>query len=278
MVTIHDTMDYGYDPTVPEPGPLTQPPRAASLPSSATVNPAYLPPVRKQDTPSCFVWSSTYGLTTFAAAQAGLITDPRSSAQQASPYYTYVKVLANGGTASDTCTGGQITACLNFLNSNGGTPSMQAAPDPRTTPNPCTAVWTAYGTKQITADTSFQPTAWSMISVLGDNGLDNVRNVIAQGNALAYGTRLYTDFAKYDGTPSPYVGNGIIAKKADGQVVGHCMMIIGYDDTMQAVLIQNSFGSDWGSPWNGKGGFAWMAYKTFQALAQGSAFYITAIE
>lgn len=56
------------------------------------------------------------------------------------------------------------------------------------------------------------------------------------------------------------------------------MMIIGYDDTTQAVLIQNSFGSDWGSQWNGNGGYVWMAYTTFQALAQGSAFYITAIQ
>jgi hypothetical protein len=278
MPTIHDTMDYGYDPTVPEPGPVTEPPRAVSLPPCATVNPAFLPPVGKQDTPSCFVWSSTYGLTTFAAARAGLITDPQSSAQQASPYYTYVQVLASGGTATDTCTGGQIAACLNFLSSNGGTPSMQAAPDPGTAPNPCTAVWTAYSSGGISADTSFQPTAWSLITVLGEQGLDNIRNVIAQGYALAYGTRLYTDFGKYDGTPTPYVGNGIIAKKPDGKVVGHCMMIIGYDDTAQAVLIQNSFGSSWGSQWNGNGGYVWIAYKTFQALAQGGAIYITAIQ
>lgn len=278
MPTIHDTMDYGYDPTVPEPGPVTEPPRAASLPSSATVNPTFLPPVGKQDTPSCFVWSSTYGLTTFAAAQAGLIGDPQSAAQQASPYYTYVKVLANGGTVSDTCTGGQITACLKFLDGNGGTPSMQTAPDPGTDPTPCTAVWIAYGNAQITPDAIFQPTTWAQVSVLGETGLNNIRNLIAQGYALAYGTRLYTDFAKYDGTPSPYVGNGIVAKKPDGQVVGHCMMIIGYDDTTQAVLIQNSFGPDWGSQWNGSGGYVWMTYQTFQALAQGTAFYITAIQ
>src|SRR3954452_8889668 len=135
MPTIHDTMDYGYDPTVPEPGPVTEPPPApAPPPFSANVNPAYLPPVGDQDTPSCFVWSSTYGLATFAAAQQGLITDPQSPAQQASPYYTYVKVLENGGTASDTCTGGQITACLQFLSSNDGTPSMQAAPNPGSNP------------------------------------------------------------------------------------------------------------------------------------------------
>jgi hypothetical protein len=274
MPTIHDTMDYGYDPSVPEPGPVTEPPRAATLPSSARVNAAFLPPVGRQDTPSCFVWSSTYGLTTFAAAQAGLITDPQSSAQQASPYYTYVKVLEKGGTASDTCTGGQITACLNFLEVNGGAPSMQVAPAPGSDPSPCTAVWTAYGDQEMTADTSFRPTSWSKVSVLEETGLDNVRNIISQGYALAYGTRLYTDFAKYDGTPSPYVGNGIIAKKPNGKLVGHCMMIIGYDDAIQAVLIQNSFGSDWGEG----GGYVWMAYQTFQALAEGSAFYITAIQ
>ena len=273
MPTIHDTMDYGYDPTVPEPGPVTELPRAASLPSSAGVNAAFLPPVGKQDTPSCFVWSSTYGLTTFAAAQAGLITDPQSPAQQASPYYAYVKVLENGGTASDTCTGGQISACLSYLDGNGGTPSMQAAPAPAPGPNACTAVWTAYGNQEIAADTSFQPTAWTQVSVLGDTGLDNVRTVISQGYPLAYGTRLYTDFAKYDGTPSPYVGNGIIAKRSNGKPVGHCMMIIGYDDKRQAVYIQNSFGPEWGS-----GGYLWMAYQTFQALAQGTGFLIAAIQ
>ena len=72
------------------------------------------------------------------------------------------------------------------------------------------------------------------------------RTVISQGYPLAYGTRLYTDFAKYDGTPSPYVGNGIIAKRSNGKPVGHCMMIIGYDDKRQAVYIQNSFGSGMG--------------------------------
>jgi len=59
------------------------------------------------------------------------------------------------------------------------------------------------------------------------------------------------------------------------------MLIIGYDDTKQALLIQNSEGSNWGStiggePPNAEGtdaGYIWMAYSTFTALAQGRAFY-----
>lgn len=51
------------------------------------------------------------------------------------------------------------------------------------------------------------------------------------------------------------------------------MMIIGYGDSyngnQDAVLIQNSFGADWGS-----NGLIWMAYATFQAMAQGGVLYI----
>jgi C1A family cysteine protease len=91
-----------------------------------------------------------------------------------------------------------------------------------------------------------------------------------------YGTHLYTDFGTYDGTPVPYVGNGIINKKPDGSKRGHCMLIIGYDDTLGtppnqgAFLIQNSFGPTWGQ--NGR---FWMAYSTFSKLSEGTAQYIT---
>jgi C1A family cysteine protease len=65
------------------------------------------------------------------------------------------------------------------------------------------------------------------------------------------------------------VGNGQIAYGQNGKPVGHCMLIIGYDDTRQALLIQNSQGTAWGSS-----GYVWMAYATFQALAQGQAIYV----
>ena len=124
------------------------------------------------------------------------------------------------------------------------------------------------------------------MDVTGSDGLDNMRTIISSGVPLAYGTSLYTDFPKYDGSSVPYFGNGqLLYNKNTGKLAGHCMMIIGYDDTMGitpggargAVLIQNSFGSSWGTQWNGNGGYVWMAYTTFQALAQGTAIYITAM-
>jgi hypothetical protein len=45
---------------------------------------------------------------------------------------------------------------------------------------------------------------------------------------------------------------------ADG---GHCMVIVGYDDSKAAYKVMNSWGSDWGD-----GGFCWISYDTFQQL------------
>jgi C1A family cysteine protease len=122
---------------------------------------------------------------------------------------------------------------------------------------------------------------WAMIDITGTGGLDSIRTLISQNAPLAYGTRLYTDFPHYNGTPSPYVGNGHpLHNRKTNKMAGHCMLIIGYDDSMGengALLIQNSFGPEWGCQWNGNGGYIWMDCVTFQKLAQGKAFHITSI-
>jgi C1A family cysteine protease len=97
-------------------------------------------------------------------------------------------------------------------------------------------------------------------------------------------THLYTDFPSYKGDPPTYVGNGqCLYNKRTQKKAGHCMMVIGYDDDRVypdgiagimlkgAVLIQNSFGTQWGAD-----GLVWMAYTTFQTMAEGSATYISA--
>ena len=108
-----------------------------------------------------------------------------------------------------------------------------------------------------------------------------MRKLIWTGTPIVYGTHLYTDFGPYDGTPVPYaVGNGIYNRKPNGQKKGgHCMLIIGYDDTLGTVpnqgvfLIQNSFGLAWG-----QNGPLWMAYSTFQTMAEGGGSYITLMQ
>ena len=76
------------------------------------------------------------------------------------------------------------------------------------------------------------------------------------------------------GGPVPYVGSGRMLTRADGGRAGQCLLVVGYDDALGAVLLRNSFGPGWGTAWGGTGGHMWMRYDTFQALAQGSVFFI----
>ena len=183
----------------------------------------------------------------------------------------------------DLCAGGQISWCFNLLHTENGTPNLEQAPEPAVSlgGDACGAAWSNYGGSQIPSDLAFSVAGCSQINIKDLNGLAQLRAVIAKGTPLAYGTSLYTDFPGYGVPPSsgivwpiPYVGNNQILAK-NGKAVGHCMMIIGYDDEMGAVLIQNSFGPDWGIQWNGGYGYIWMAYKTFQTLAQGGACFIS---
>ena len=277
MSTIYDTFDFGYDPAAPEELRPRPAPRLTAPPSTATVNKSYLPPIGKQTMPNCFVWSSAYGAATFWAA-ASSNTPPTASNLQASPDYTYIQVEMADNVLSGTCVGGQITKVLSFLESNSGTPSLQAAPNNQT----CAENWTAYGYQGPTiapGNPSFAIPGYCSITVIGPDGLNNVRSLIAAGIPLVYGTYLYTDFPTYNGAATPYIGSGIyLVNKNTAALAGHCMLIIGYNDAyagpdgpIGAVCIQNSFGSDWGSD-----GYVWMAYPTFQAMAQGTAFYIAA--
>ena len=277
---IHATGDYGYDPTIAEDIPLKPVPAApTAYPPTTTVNQQYLPPVGQQTTPSCFVWSSTYCATTFAAALSNG-TDPTSADGQASPIYTYIKVEEQQGVANNTCNGGKIAWCFEYLYGNGGTASMAQAENL----TGCSAAWSAWGTPTVSPNWQFQVMQYQGTPLKGPDGLNNMRNLIWMNTTIVYGTSLYTDFSTYDGSPVPYVGNGIIAiNKKTGKPVGHCMVIIGYDDNCGphgAVLIQNSFGQNWGSVWApaNTGGYVWMDYNTFQALAQGGGYYITLMQ
>ena len=279
---IHETADYGYDPSFVEDIPVAPVPKApTALPPSATVTQDYLPPVGKQTTPSCFVWSSTYGATTFASAATNG-TNASSAAGQASPIYTYIKVEEQQGIADNTCQGGTITSVFSWLNSNGGTASMQDAGNLVG----CTAAWTAWDTATLPPNWQFQVLQTQAFPLKnGQTSLTALQTLIAQDIPVVWGTSLYTDFPTYAGSPVPYGGNGtILINKKTGKPAGHCMVVIGYDTTCGpngAVLIQNSFGQTWGSVWpsgTGTGGYMWMDCNTFQTLAQGPGFYITQIQ
>jgi Papain family cysteine protease len=266
--------DYGYDPDVPEPGALEAPGRLARVPPAASVRAEWLPPVGRQTMPNCFAWASVYGLATFYAARKSQ-TPPTSPDRQAGPDYAYIRSEIANNVADETCHGGQIAKCLNWLQSNGGTPSLAAAPNysRRGPTSSCDVNWSEYGSRTIPPDPSFRIPGYKLTMITGQSGLNNLRAVIASGAPIAYGTSLYTDFAHYRGAPSPYVGNGQWAKNRNGKKVGHVMLIVGYNDayttTTGAVRVQNSFGTGWG-----ENGFVWIAYDALESMAQGRGVYV----
>jgi len=66
---------------------------------------------------------------------------------------------------------------------------------------------------------------------------------------------VYADFQSFRGG-GVYKWNGTSPKvETDGKGLGHAVCVIGFDDSRQAWLIKNSWGTNWGS-----GGFAYFAY------------------
>jgi Papain family cysteine protease len=263
--------DRGYDPTVWEPFPTERPRFLDRLPGAAIVNPAYLPPVGQQGTSAsigspgtCCAWATVYGLATFTAASAGRV-DPSVASGQASPAQIYIDVLKKHNTHECSCAGTSFADYFSILLA-GGTQSLAEAPYI----SDCTALWLAYKDGKAKPRREFK---FDQIVAVETRDLDSVKQPLARGQALCYGTRLFTDWKDYNGD-KPYSGNWeiLVSKKGD-KPAGHCMLIIGYDDSIGAVLIQNSEGRLWGSA-----GYVWMAYSSFQFLAQGQAFYANVLE
>ncbi|QLL06944.1 C1 family peptidase [Mycobacterium vicinigordonae] len=261
---------YGYDPDVPEPGTPERPERRGQLPAKASVRTEWLPPVGRQTMPNCFVWATVYGLATFYAARKSK-TAPTTPARRAGPDYAYIRYQQANQRAENTCEGGQIVKCLNWLRDNGGTPSLQAAPNRgrQKANSSCAANWADYGSQTIAPDPMFCIPEHKTTRITGPSGLDNLRTVIANGMPIAFGVWLYSDFPHYRANPSPYVGNGQWMHDNAGKKVGHVMLITGYDDHLSAVRVQNSFGKRWGER-----GFVSIAYDTLEKMSQGIGVYV----
>ncbi|MGA9869120.1 MAG: C1 family peptidase [Acetobacteraceae bacterium] len=259
--------DRGYDPTGREPFPTETAHFVDALPRAAIVNPAFLPPVGQQGTTaspgapgSCCAWASVYGLATFTAARAGR-TDPSAPAGQASPAQIYIDVLNAKKVTPGTCAGSSFGDYFPILQAS-GVERMAAAPYI----SDCPSLWLAYQNRIAVPDAAFKIGKTACVAT---SDLESIKQVLASGRALCYGTRLFTDWSQYTGGATPYWGNGdILTSKETGAPAGHCMLIIGYNDETGALLIQNSEGKVWGIA-----GYVWMAYSTFQFLSQGQAFY-----
>lgn len=272
-VTNYEDVDYGYDPTQTEPIAFSPLLPAVDLPVSVQLNLDFVPPVGSQGAcGSCVAWAGIYGMVSYWAASngGGSAADAQN---QASPGFIFIQVKQSKNSPVNTCTGTHFMDYVPIIQQAGGTPNMATAPyGPTGSSSECDFLWSTYLGATLQIDTAFAiPTP----CVVDTTKIEQVKQVLAQGYAIAYGTHAYTDFGAYAGDPVPYVGNRKHKYKKGTNppvLTGHFMLIIGYDDTVGekgALYVQNSFGTSWGQE-----GRFWLAYKTFHHLVQGQGFYL----
>ncbi len=88
-------------------------------------------------------------------------------------------------------------------------------------------------------------------SRLDPENIEAIKTVVSERQPVVFGAMLYQDFLDYRG--------GVYRRKTSARYGGHGMLLIGYDDSLQAFKFINSWGTGWGED-----GYGWMHYDTFQ--------------
>lgn len=211
---------------------------------------------------SCVAWSYGYGMGSYTANLTqnwGINTTDH----QNSPAFLYEFALHE---ESRTCpTGTMSISYLKYMVTYGGV-SLATAP--------YTATCSALGDGDLgdQPDPRFKIGSWVHIDPKNRN---LIKEHLAAGRAVAFVGHLYDGFGDLTGSAVFYGSGPFEVNKHTGMLVGHGMMLIGYDDNLGdaskglgAYRIQNSFGTSWGD-----NGYLWMSYDTFEnsILATASA-------
>ena len=258
----------------------------AALPASFVIPESTLPPVQAQGTAtspgspgSCEVWSAGYAMGSYAA-NATNQNDIKNLGNTVSAAYVYVTVLAE---ESKSCGEGTSPAgTLNYL-VDATAPSLAAIPYYPVCECPA-------GSEQcldaITLDQSCpaNPDFCTDLSIGSWSGfakqpasqtLELIKTWIAQSLIVQMTIVVPLEFGAYTSgvfdaptsCPSgskckPFRGIACAAStKTNTGCAQHGVAIVGYDDGLGAIRIQNSFGPAWGEQ-----GYMWMSYSTFESI------------
>lgn len=203
---------------------------------------------------SCIAWSFGYGLGSITAniAQQWGINDAN---HLISPAFLYEYVLREQQLA---CPVG--TKDVNYVNylAKYGAVSLTTAP----------YVAECDELNQVNLDDppnpKFRIGSWTYIH---PTDRDLIKQHLAAGHPVAFSGHLYVGFGDLVGNDVYYGSGPFEVSKKTGKLVGHGMLLIGYDDNigdqskgLGAYRLQNSFGTFWGDA-----GRLWMSYDTFES-------------
>ncbi len=259
---------------------------AEGIPPSFVIPESELPPVQAQGTPedpgspgSCEVWSAGYAMGSYVANLTNG-RDIKDLANTVSTAYLYMTVLAE---EHKTCGEGTSPAdTLNYLVAQTA-PSLASIPyypvcecpsgsdqclDSITLGESCPS------DPEFCTDLSIG--SWSGLARQPSaETLELIKTWIAQRHVVQTTIVVPYDFTDYTGglfeapTSCPpgapcAIFRGIACRasaKLPSGCAQHGIALVGYDDDLGAVKIQNSFGPAWG-----EAGYMWMSYATFEAI------------
>jgi C1A family cysteine protease len=76
-----------------------------------------------------------------------------------------------------------------------------------------------------------------------DQTLNAMQAVLAAGHPFVFGFSVYDSFESQVVAQSGIVP---IPQGSENMLGGHCMMVVGYDDSSKTFIVRNSWGADWG--------------------------------
>jgi hypothetical protein len=130
-------------------------------------------------------------------------------------------------------------------------------------PTPCDDNWTsaALGDAAVIKPVRAEP-----VSCSTDDGIKQIKTLLAQGRCCPMGTRLDDAFMNWTAGNQPWSFSG-------PAIGGHAICIVGYDDAKQAFKVRNSWGPEWGDH-----GYIWIKYGSLKNPAAGAQAFVIELE
>ena len=202
----------------------------ASLPSSVDLTSKFPTPGNQGSQGSCVAWAVGYALkSSQEITKRGW--SKTSNAHLFSPAYIYNQI--NGGVDS----GATISEAMNLVVNQGV----------------CSLNYFNYSASNYTTQpTSIQKAAAALYKAQSWNkiqGIDNIKNRIAQGDGVVIGVKAYNDLYNISSS------NQVYDTFSGSTNNGHAICLIGYDDNKGAFKFINSWGTGWGL-----NGYGWISY------------------
>lgn len=101
---------------------------------------------------------------------------------------------------------------------------------------------------------------------IDNTNITNIKACLAHGYPIVFG---FTVFESFESEEVAKTGIMTLPYLHEQSVGGHAVLVVGYDDTKEAVLVRNSWGTSWGL-----NGYFWMPYKYITNVHLASDFWM----